>query len=181
MDLAVLNAWFESGKVNIVAINDPFADLNYMVFMFQYDSTHGMFNGTVKAEKGSSSSMRRPSLSSRSEILPTSNEVVLVPSMFSMVVFTTMEKAGAHLKGRAKRVIISAPSADAPVFVMGVNHEKYDNSFKIVNNASCTTNCLAFLAKVIHDNFDIVKGLITKVHAIIATQNCGWPLWEAVA
>uniref|UniRef100_A0A8C9I4I2 Glyceraldehyde-3-phosphate dehydrogenase n=1 Tax=Piliocolobus tephrosceles TaxID=591936 RepID=A0A8C9I4I2_9PRIM len=154
-------AAFNSGEVDIVAINDPFIDLNYMVYMFQYDSTHGKFHGTVKAENGklvingSPISIFQERDPSKIRWGDAGTEYVVE----STGVFTTMEKAGAHLQRGAKRVIISAPSAD-----------KYDNSLKIVSNASCTTNCLAPQAKVIRDNFGTVEGLMTTVHTITATQ-----------
>lgn len=167
----VLRASLERGG-QVVAINDPFIGLDYMVYMFKYDSTHGKFKGEVKMEDGclvvngnkiAVFSERDP------KAIPWSKagaEYVVE----STGVFTTIEKASAHLEGGAKKVIISAPSADAPMFVVGVNHESYDPSNKVVSNASCTTNCLAPLAKVIHDNFEIVEGLMTTVHAITATQ-----------
>ncbi|KAK7801964.1 hypothetical protein U0070_005951 [Myodes glareolus] len=141
----VTRAAFTSGKVDVVAINDPFIDLNYMVYMFQYDSTHGKFKGTVKAENGKLV-INGKAITIFQERDPANikwGDASAEYVVESTGIFTTMEKAGAHLKGGAKRIVI---------------------------NASCTTNCLAPLAKVIHDNFGIVEGLMTTVHAITATQ-----------
>ncbi|XP_072304371.1 glyceraldehyde-3-phosphate dehydrogenase [Eucyclogobius newberryi] len=169
----VTRAAVSGGKIQIVAINDPFISLDYMVYMFKYDSTHGPWkHGEVKAENGKLV-IGKMAISVFQERDPASikwGESGAEYVVESTGVFTTIEKASAHLKGGAKRVVISAPSADAPMFVMGVNHEKYDTSMKVVSNASCTTNCLAPLAKVINDNFGIVEGLMSTVHATTATQ-----------
>ena len=171
MDLATSGAW-SPGKVDIVAINDPFIDLHYMVYMFQYDSTHGKFHSTVKAENGKLV-IHGKAITIFQERDPASikwGDAGAEYVVGSTGVFTTMEKAGAHLKDGTQRVVISAPSADAPMFVMSVNHEKYNNTLKIVSDASCTTSCSAPLAKVIHDHFGVMEGLMTTIHAITATQ-----------
>jgi len=167
----VLRAALAKGA-EVVGINDPFIDLDYMVYMFKYDSTHGPWKGEVKAE-GGKLVIDGHAITVYSERDPTAIKWADAGATYvveSTGVFTTIEKAGMHLKGGAKRVIISAPSADAPMFVMGVNHEKYDNSLTVVSNASCTTNCLAPMAKVVNDNFHIIEGLMSTVHAVTATQ-----------
>merc|ERR1712227_706147 len=167
----VLRAAVEKGAT-VVAINDPFIPLDYMVYMFKYDSTHGKFKGEVK-EDGKFLYVNGNKITVFNERDPANIDWASAGAEYvveSTGVFTTTDKALAHAKGGAKKVIISAPSADAPMFVMGVNHEKYDKSLQVVSNASCTTNCLAPLAKVINDNFGIIEGLMTTVHAYTATQ-----------
>lgn len=168
----VLRASIGNPDVQVVAVNDPFIDLDYMVYMFKYDSTHGRFKGTV-VKDGDKLVINGNAISVHGERDPASipwgtDGVEYVVE--STGVFTTIDKASAHLKGGAKKVVISAPSADAPMFVMGVNHEEYDNNMQIVSNASCTTNCLAPVAKVINDKFGIKEGLMTTIHAYTATQ-----------
>merc|ERR1719354_869346 len=167
----VLRAAVEKGAT-VVAINDPFIPLDYMVYMFKYDSTHGKFKGEVK-EDGKFLYVNGNKITVFNERDPANIDWASAGAEYiveSTGVFTTTDKALAHTKGGAKKVIISAPSADAPMFVMGVNHEKYDPSLQVVSNASCTTNCLAPLAKVINDKYGIVEGLMTTVHAVTATQ-----------
>lgn len=158
--------------LEVKAINDPFIDLDYMVYMFKYDSTHGKFNGEVSTKNGMLV-VNGKEIHVFQERDPTAIPWAKSGAEYvveSTGVFTTIEKASAHLNGGAKKVVISAPSADAPMYVMGVNHESYNPSVNVVSNASCTTNCLAPLAKVINDTFGIEQGLMTTVHAITATQ-----------
>lgn len=167
----VLRACIEK-NVSVVAVNDPFIDVNYMVYMFKYDSTHGRFKGEVK-EEGGMLVVNGNRIHVFQEKNPSDipwGKVGVNYVVESTGVFTTIEKGALHLKGGAQKVIISAPSADAPMFVMGVNHEKYDPSMTVISNASCTTNCLAPLAKVINDSFGIQEGLMTTVHSVTATQ-----------
>ncbi|MEZ4357266.1 MAG: type I glyceraldehyde-3-phosphate dehydrogenase [Eubacteriales bacterium] len=168
----VFRAAIANDNVEIMGINDPFIDPVYMVYMIKYDTVHGRFKGTLEAADNA--------------IIVNGKKITVYNSMNpaeipwkdcgaqyvveSSGVFTATEKAKAHLEGGAKKVIISAPSSDAPMFVMGVNNDKYTSDMQVVSNASCTTNCLAPLAKVINDNFGIVEGLMTTVHSMTATQ-----------
>jgi len=157
--------------IEVIAINDPFSEIEYMGYQLKYDSVHGICKYNIDYEDGNLLVNGRK-IYRLSERDPSNLEwgtynadyVVEATGMF-----TTLEGAGLHLKGGASRVIISAPSSDAPMFVMGVNNESY-NGEQIFSNASCTTNCLAPLAKVINNNFGIVEGLMTTIHATTATQ-----------
>ncbi|XP_018648500.1 glyceraldehyde-3-phosphate dehydrogenase (phosphorylating) [Schistosoma mansoni] len=169
----VLRAAFLKNTVDVVSVNDPFIDLEYMVYMIKRDSTHGTFPGEVSTENG------KLKVNGKLISVHCERDPANIPwdkdgaeyVVESTGVFTTIDKAQAHIKNnRAKKVIISAPSADAPMFVVGVNENSYEKSMSVVSNASCTTNCLAPLAKVIHDKFEIVEGLMTTVHSFTATQ-----------
>lgn len=174
----VFRAAASNSEAKVVAINEPFMDLTYIIYQLKYDSVHKRFPGTIEGltEDGK-------------DFLIVNNEKIHVfhekdPTQIpwgqagaayvceSTGIFTEKGKAELHLKGGAKRVIISAPPKDAvPIYVFGVNHEKYNpGEDTVVSNASCTTNCLAPLAKVLNDNFGIVEGLMTTVHAMTATQ-----------
>ncbi|RDL33973.1 Glyceraldehyde-3-phosphate dehydrogenase [Venustampulla echinocandica] len=162
----------EHDDIDIVAVNDPFIEPHYAAYMLKYDSTHGKFKGTVKALDNGlevNGKLVRFYTERDPAAIPWS-ETGAYYIVESTGVFTTTEKAKAHLKGGAKKVVISAPSADAPMYVMGVNEETYKGDADVISNASCTTNCLAPLAKVINDNFTIIEGLMTTIHSYTATQ-----------
>jgi len=162
----------EHDDINIVAVNDPFIDPTYAVYMLKYDSQHGRFKGDVSVN-GSDLTVNGKTIRFYQERDPAAipwSETGAYYVVESTGVFTTTDKAKAHLKGGAKKVVISAPSADAPMFVMGVNEKSYDPKIEVVSNASCTTNCLAPQAKVIHDKYTIIEGLMTTIHSYTATQ-----------
>ncbi len=164
-------AAIQRDNVEIVGIND-LIDVDYMAYMLKYDSTHGAFKGTAEAKDGKLV-VNGKAIRVTAEKNPADLKWAAVGADFvieSTGLFTTVDKAQGHLTAGAKKVVISAPSADAPMFVMGVNHEKYNSSQNVVSNASCTTNCLAPLAKVVNDNWGIVEALMTTVHATTATQ-----------
>ncbi|TYZ67807.1 hypothetical protein PybrP1_005617 [[Pythium] brassicae (nom. inval.)] len=168
----VLRAAQSNPLINVVAINDPFIPTHYMEYMLRYDTVHGVFNGTV-AHDDEHIIVNGKKIRVFGERDPKDikwGDAGVQYVVESTGAFTTTEKASAHLSGGVEKVVISAPSADAPMFVMGVNEALYKPEMRVVSNASCTTNCLAPLAKVVHDHFGIKEGLMTTVHAVTATQ-----------
>ncbi|MDW8288489.1 MAG: type I glyceraldehyde-3-phosphate dehydrogenase, partial [Flammeovirgaceae bacterium] len=158
--------------IQVVGIND-LLDAEYMAYMLKYDSTHGKFKGDVAVENGNLV-VNGNSIRVTAEKNPASlkwNEVGADYIIESTGIFLSQDTAKAHLEAGAKKVVLSAPPKDdTPMFVMGVNHHKLTKDLAIVSNASCTTNCLAPITKVLHDNFGVVEGLMTTVHAVTATQ-----------
>lgn len=167
----VFRSAMKQNDVTIVGIND-LLDVNHLAYLLKYDSVHGKYDGTVEVE-GNNLVVDGQTVRITAERDPAAigwgtvdTDVVAECTG----IFTTLEKAQLHIDGGAKKVVISAPSADAPMFVMGVNHDEATSDQTIVSNASCTTNCLAPIAKVLNDNFGIQEGLMTTVHATTATQ-----------
>ncbi|SGZ56908.1 CIC11C00000005778, partial [Sungouiella intermedia] len=167
----VLRIALSRSDINVVAVNDPFIAPDYAAYMFKYDSTHGRFKGEVTSEDD------KLVIDGHKITVFGERDPASIPwgkagvdfVIESTGVFTTLDGAQKHIDGGAKKVIITAPSSDAPMFVVGVNADKYEGQ-SIVSNASCTTNCLAPLAKIINDTFGIEEGLMTTVHSITATQ-----------
>jgi glyceraldehyde 3-phosphate dehydrogenase len=168
----VFRAALNRDDVQVTGINDPFLDAEYMVYMLKYDSVHG----GVKAEVGMKDG--KLVINGREIAVFAEKDPANIPwasvgadyVLDSTGVFTKKDDAAKHLAGGAKKVVISAPSNDAPMFVMGVNHKEYKSDLNVVSNASCTTNCLAPLAKVINDKFGIIEGLMSTIHSTTATQ-----------
>jgi glyceraldehyde 3-phosphate dehydrogenase len=168
----VMRVSLERDNVEVVAINDPFIDLEYMRYMLMFDTIHGRLNKEVKVVENG---LEVDGIVIKVYNFKDPNQIPWKEAGAEYIVdssgaFTEIEKASAHFTGGAKKVIVSAPSKDAPMFVMGVNHNEYKKEMNVVSNASCTTNCLAPLAKVINDNFGIIEGLMTTVHSATATQ-----------
>lgn len=169
----VFRAGLKNPNIEFVAVNDPFMTPDYMAYMLKYDTMHGRYDGTIEYDDNSIT-VDGKKVQFFAEMDPKNIPWGKVGADYvveSTGVFLTKEKAQAHIDGGAKKVIMSAPSKDdTPMFVMGVNQNTYTKDMTFVSNASCTTNCLAPLAKVINDNFGIVEGLMTTVHATTATQ-----------
>lgn len=169
----VLRVISKRPDMEVVGINDPFMDLDYAKYLLMYDSVHKKFDGEVEVKNG------KLVVNGKAIEMFTEKDPTVIPwakcgaeyIVEATGKFTNKDDASLHLKGGAKKVIISAPSkGGAPMFVMGVNHKEYKKDMNIVSNASCTTNCLAPLAKVINDKFGILEGLMTTVHSTTATQ-----------
>ena len=167
----VFRSAINNDDFNIISIND-LLDINHLAYLLKYDSVHGTFDGSVEVSDGkliiNGKTIKITAERDPNNIDWSGLNVDVVAECTG--IFTSVEKASYHLNSGAKKVVISAPSPDAPMFVMGVNHKEAKSSDLIVSNASCTTNCLAPIAKVLDDNFGIQEGLMTTVHAATATQ-----------
>jgi len=168
----VMRASLKHPEVKVVAVNDPFLDVDYMVYLFKYDSTHGRYPGDVHNKDG------KLVIDGHEIAVYAEKEPTKIPwgkhqadyVIESTGIFLSVDKCQAHIQAGAKKVIITAPSPDAPMFVMGCNETTYNSNINILSNASCTTNCLAPLAKLIHEKYGIAEGLMTTVHSVTATQ-----------